>query len=79
MRTDAPNTVAIDNGIASCSVNSPSRVNNGTRTAPPPIPAADARTVAKKIANAQIVSVREGGKVKSASSGDSRLGAWKRW
>lgn len=76
---DAPKTVAMERGIASCSVNSPSSVKRGTSTAPPPMPAADARTVATKIARAQTVSAWDGGQVRSVSSGVSRRGGWKRW
>ena len=53
---DAPKTVASESGIASCSVNWPSSVKSGTSTAPPPIPAADASTVARKMASAQRMS-----------------------
>ena len=33
--------------LTSCSLNSPNRVKSGTSTAPPPIPAAEANTVAR--------------------------------
>ena len=51
-RTEEPKTVAMESGMASCSVNSPRRVKRGTSTAPPPMPAADASTVATKMAKA---------------------------
>lgn len=57
------------------SVNSPSIVKIGTRTAPPPMPAADAITVAKNMPIAHAMSALESGKTLSFSS---VRGAWKR-
>ena len=53
---------------ASCSVNSPSKVKSGTRTAPPPMPAAEASTVAAKTAMPQLMSFCPMGKSPSFST-----------
>ena len=55
-KAEAPKTVAMESGMASCSVNSPIIVKSGTSTAPPPMPAADASTVAQKMPIAQLMS-----------------------
>lgn len=73
---EAPKTVAIERGIASCSVNSPSIVNSGTSTAPPPTPAAEASTVAANTAIAHRTSV--GPSEKGPSPSVTARGTWKR-
>ena len=77
-KAEAPKTVAMERGMASCSVNSPSIVKRGTSTAPPPMPAAEARTVARKTATEHWMSDRPRGKSESDSPGPERRGGRKR-
>ena len=51
-KMDEPKMVDFDSGMASCSVKPPSSVKIGTKRDPPPMPAADERTVTMKVAQA---------------------------